>query len=262
MPGDVVIHGNVCGGMSVRAGGTLTVDGVVEGASLWAGKDIILRGGVLGDGKAVVFARGDIYARFFEYAKVEALGMIQADAFLQCEVECKKNILLEGKRGMIIGGSVHAIEGVEVNEIGNESEIKSTIEVGVGETVYQEMNEIRQSLMELHGSIRKLEDGIKKFDETGNPKELSHKNDPRRIALIRGRIRDSSMEKVKKARLEELSGQEEAARGATVKVNRTIYPGTVIVIGNVKNLVREEQFAVEYVRRGDKIILKGDAIVG
>lgn len=89
---------------------------------------------------------------------------------------------------MIIGGSVHAIEGVEVNEIGNESEIKSTIEVGVGETVYQEMNEIRQSLMELHGSIRKLEDGIKKFDETGNPKELSHKNDPRRIALIRGRI--------------------------------------------------------------------------
>lgn len=260
--GDVVIHGNVCGGMSVRAGGTLTVDGVVEGASLWAGKDIILRGGVLGDGKAVVFARGDIYARFFEYAKVEALGMIQADAFLQCEVECKKNILLEGKRGMIIGGSVHAIEGVEVNEIGNESEIKSTIEVGVGETVYQEMNEIRQSLMELHGSIRKLEDGIKKFDETGNPKELSHKNDPRRIALIRGRIRDSSMEKVKKARLEELSGQEEAARGATVKVNRTIYPGTVIVIGNVKNLVREEQFAVEYVRRGDKIILKGDAIVG
>lgn len=80
--------------------------------------------------------------------------------------------------------------------------------------------------------------------------------------MIRGRIRDSSMEKVKKARLEELSGQEEAARGATVKVNRTIYPGTVIVIGNVKNLVREEQFAVEYVRRGDKIILKGDAIVG
>lgn len=260
--GDVVIHGNVCSGMSVRAGGTLTVDGVVEGASLWAGKDIVLRGGVLGDSKAVVFARGDIYARFFEYAKVEALGMIQADAFLQCEVECKKNILLEGKRGIIIGGSAHAIEGIEVNEIGNESEIKSTIEVGIGESVYQEMNEIRQSLLELHGSIRKLEAGIQKFDEAGNTKDLAHKNDPRRIALIRALIRDNSMEKVKKARLEELSGQEEAAREATVKINRAIYPGTLIVIGNVKNLVKEEQFAVEYVRRGDKIILKGDAIVG
>lgn len=260
--GDVVIHGNVCSGMSVRAGGTLTVDGVVEGASLWAGKDIVLRGGVLGDSKAVVFARGDIYARFFEYAKVEALGMIQADAFLQCEVECKKSILLAGKRGIIIGGSVHAIEGIEVNEIGNESEIKSTIEAGVGETVYQEINEIRQSLLELHGSIRKLEAGIQKFDENGNTKDLSHKNDPRRIALIRALIRDNSTEKMKKARLEELSGQEEAGREATVKINRVIYPGTLIVIGNVKNLVKEEQFAVEYVRRGDKIVLKGDAIVG
>lgn len=76
--------------MSVRAGGTLTVDGVVEGASLWAGKDIILRGGVLGDGKAVVFARGDIYARFFEYAKVEALGMIQADAFRSVKWNAKR----------------------------------------------------------------------------------------------------------------------------------------------------------------------------
>ncbi len=47
-----------------------------------------------------------------------------------------------------------------------------------------------------------------------------------------------------------------------MKINGTIHPGTMVVIGNVKNLVKEEQFAVEYIRRGDKIILKGDALVG
>jgi hypothetical protein len=260
--GDVVVHGNVCSGMSVRAGGTLTVDGVVEGANLWAGKDIVLRGGVLGDGKAEIFARGDIYARFFEYAKVEALGMIQADAFLQCEVEAKRHILLEGKKGAIIGGSVHAIEGVTVNDVGNDTEIKSTIEIGIGETVYQEMNEIRQSLTDLNASIRKLETSIQQFDAKGDVKDLAFKNDPRRMNLLRALIRDSSMEKMQKARMEELNAQEEAAREATLKINGTIHPGTMVVIGNVKNLVKEEQFAVEYIRRGDKIILKGDALVG
>ncbi len=62
--------------------------------------------------------------------------------------------------------------------------------------------------------------------------------------------------------MEELNAQEEAAREATLKINGTIHPGTMVVIGNVKNLVKEEQFAVEYIRRGDKIILKGDALVG
>lgn len=62
--------------------------------------------------------------------------------------------------------------------------------------------------------------------------------------------------------MEELNAQEEAARGATLKINRKIHPGTMVIIGNVKNLVKEEQVAVEYVRRGDKIVLKGDALVG
>lgn len=260
--GDVVIHGNICSGMSVKAGGTLTVDGVVEGATVWAGKDIVLRGGVLGDGRAEVSAKGNIYARFFEYAKVDALGSIEADAFLQCEVECRKNILIKGKKGAIVGGRVHAIEGIEANEIGNESEIDSMIEVGIDQSVYKEMAELRQSQMELRENVRKLEDGIRQFDALGEQRGVSYKNDPRRAALLRAMIRDSSMEKMKTARLEELSNQETASKNASVKVNRTIYPGTTVTINGVKTVVKEEQFAVEYVRRLDKIILKGESIVG
>ena len=75
-------------------------------------------------------------------------------------------------------------------------------------------------------------------------------------------IRDNSTEKVKEARLEELSSQENASKNASVKVNLSIYPGTVVIICGVKTVVREEQIAVEYVRRLDKIVLKGEAIVG
>ena len=41
--GDVIIHGTVCSGVTVKATGTVTIDGVVEGAKIEAGKDIVLR---------------------------------------------------------------------------------------------------------------------------------------------------------------------------------------------------------------------------
>lgn len=259
--GDVVIHGNVCTGMSVKARGTLTVDGVVEGAKLWAGKDIIIRGGVLGDNRADIYSGGDICAKFFEFARIESKGSIQADAFLQCEVECEKQILSEGKRGVIIGGDVHAIGGIEVNEIGNENEVKSRIEAGIGEKIYQEMSELRQNLRELNGNIRKLEAGIQRFDELGEERGVSYKNDPRRAALLRALLRDITMEKMNHSRMEELNAQEEIAKRAAIMVRRRIYPGTLLVMGYAKKLVKEEQIAVEYVKRGDKIILRGDELV-
>ncbi len=258
--GDVLIHGNVCMGVSVRAGGTVTVDGVVEGAKIWAGKEIVLRGGVLGDNKAEIFSKGSICARFLEYAKIEAYGSIQADSFLLCEVECRQNVLLTGKKGVIIGGHVHAIQGIEVNEIGNNTGIRSWIEVGVGEAVQHRMKALRTQLFALQEEIEKVDAGLKKFDALAE--NSSARNPDIRTKLLRVRIRDISLEKEAKAEWQELSMEEELSRNASVKVNRVIYPGAFVVIGYARVLVKEEQTAVEYVRRGDKIILKGEEIVG
>ena len=260
--GDVVIHGNVCTGISVRAGGTITVDGVVEGAKLWAGKDIVLRSGVLGDGKADIFSRGNITAGFFEYAKIEALGDIQADYLLQCEAETKKKIRLEGRKGKILGGRVHAVCGIEANEIGNESELHTIVEAGIGDAVYKRMQDLRKELLTLHEDIDKISAGLKKMDELIEANGSFSREDPRRTQLVRARIQYISREKAGKAELRELNQQEEEAKEATIKVGRRIYPGVALVIGNVKKLVQEAQFAVEYVRMEDKIVLRGEQIVG
>lgn len=62
--GDVVIHGSVESGVIVKASGTITVDGIVEACTLEAGKDIILRSGMLGGNKASVKTKGSITAKF------------------------------------------------------------------------------------------------------------------------------------------------------------------------------------------------------
>ena len=260
--GDVVIHGNICAGMSVRAGGSLTVEGVVEGASIWAGKDIILKGGVLGDGKAQIFSRGNIYASFFEYARVEALGMIQADSLLQCDVECRKNVVLEGKKGVILGGRVHAIEGIEANEIGNPSELKCIIEVGIGDERYQKMNDLQEKIAGLAKEVKRIEQELKKFDQREKDEGVSYRNNPQRVQLLRDYIRDSSTEKADRFELSELRAEEEAARTATVHITRAVYPGVQIVIGRLQVPVKSKQVAVEYVVQGGHIVMRGDEIVG
>ena len=71
--GDVVIHGSVESGVIVKASGTITVDGIVEACTLEAGKDIILRSGMLGGNKASVKTKGSITAKFFEFTPLQSV---------------------------------------------------------------------------------------------------------------------------------------------------------------------------------------------
>ena len=64
--GDVIVHGNVSVGAVVKATGSITIDGLCEACTIEAGKDIVLRGGVLGAYKAVIRSKGNIHAKFFE----------------------------------------------------------------------------------------------------------------------------------------------------------------------------------------------------
>ena len=97
--GDVVIHGSVESGVIVKASGTITVDGIVEACTLEAGKDIILRSGMLGGNKASVKTKGSITAKFFEFTRIECAGDIRADVLMDCQVQCFGKIIMNGKRG-------------------------------------------------------------------------------------------------------------------------------------------------------------------
>ncbi len=58
--GDVLVHGSVVSGRKIHAGGTLTVQGAVEGCELYAGKDIVLTCGMQGGGRGIVSCKGSV----------------------------------------------------------------------------------------------------------------------------------------------------------------------------------------------------------
>lgn len=251
--GDVVIHGNVENGIVINATGTITIDGTVEACTLKAGKDIILRRGMLGGNKASVRTKGNIYAKFFENTSIEAGGNIQADVLMNCEVECKGKITLSGKRASIIGGQVHAIEGIEVANLGNDAETKTYIYIGIDSDEQARMLMLDKQITELKEEIAKVEKGIEQFRLLEREKHVSYADDPRRLALLRIRIRDNAMLAESEADLRRLKEFQERSVGATVKVLGRVNPGVRINIGIERMKIQNEAANVEFYLLENKI---------
>lgn len=247
--GDVIVHGGVCSGVSVKAIGTITIDGVVEGAKIEAGKDIVLRGGVMGASRAVITTRGNISAKFFEYTRVHANGSIQADVFLDCQVSCGERIVLNGKKASIVGGEVGAIQGIVVNTLGSDGEVRTQVKIGNDASVRRRIGILRNKIEVEKANLEKIENGLKLLKDV--------KNDPRRTDLLRVKIRDTALLAEDTAELEKLEDQLERARGCTVRVIGHVYPGVSVGIDDLEVHVKEEQLCLEFMRDMDKIIMCG-----
>ena len=251
--GDVVIHGSVESGVIVKASGTITVDGIVEACTLEAGKDIILRSGMLGGNKASVKTKGSITAKFFEFTRIECAGDIRADVLMDCQVQCFGKIIMNGKRGSIIGGLTHGVRGIEVTTLGNDAEKKTVIMTGASPEEYAKLRQLEKTIQELSQGLIQIEEGLRKFEELEKVRGVSYKDDPRRVTLLRIKIRDTATLANSKEEAKQLRNLIESASGACVTVLRETYPGVVIQIEDTKLLVQNHVKAAEFYKLQDKI---------
>lgn len=243
--GDVIVHGNVCSGIKIKAVGSITVDGLVEQADLWAGGDIVLRGGMMGGYVAQVYSKGNISAKFFEQVNVEAEGDILASVFMNCNVECKQHIVLGGKKSGIIGGKVHAIRGIESTTIGNDVEIRTEVSVGNGIDIVRRIKVLEKEIFDLKATLEKVEQGLAQFERLEAANAVK-KDDPRKVQLLRVKIHNSALISEKQTEMECLETQVLSARGCCIRVTDSIYPGVMVIVDDVRLFIKNLAVHVEY----------------
>ncbi len=253
--GDVLIHGNVSSGVYIKATGTVTVDGVVESADITADHDIILRSGMVGGNRARLTTRGNLFAKFVEYTKIEVKGKIEADAFVGCDITCGERIILNGKKSKIVGGEVYAVQGIEASVLGSLGEVNTLVRVGVREEILRRISLIEKKVEVMQENLLRIEEGLKNFDKLEQERGVNYKNDPRRVELLRVKIQDTAAIASDRNELEELRQEIEDAKGASIKVKKEVYPGVAIAIDELKINVMEEQERVEFIKRVDKIVM-------
>ena len=255
-PGDVIIHGKVCNGVTINAGGNLNVDGTVEAATITAGKDIVFRSGMLGSFKSSVYAKGNIFAKFFENTTIEAGGMIQADVLMNSKVISCDMLLLNGKKSAIIGGEINAIQYVDSGKIGNESEVPTDIHVGVAIDVYKRKAMLEKKVKKTEDNIARIDVGIKQFEEIMKHDSRIKPDDPRKAQLIRAKIQDNVTMQRDKAELERISSLIEKGKGAYVRVNGYIYPRVKITIDDITYIETARQLSVGYYKDEGEIVTR------
>jgi len=157
-PGDLVIHGSVREGFSVKSEGDLTIKGSVEQATIAAKGHILINQGVNG-GK--IDAGSSIECQYFEYCTVVAKGNITVDQILGSDVSTEGEIKVIGPNSKIVGGKVFGGNGIEVKYIGNEnSNVVTAVTAGMTSAYIEKRREFQSQIAEVEEGITRLRQNI------------------------------------------------------------------------------------------------------
>lgn len=245
--GDIHIHGDVCSGFAVRAMGTVTVDGVIESATVEAGGDLVVRKGVQGNGQAVLRANRSIYVRYMESCSVYARENVEAECIINCDVFSDGSVTACSGRGKIIGGRIRAAKSVRANDIGTRAEAATSIVLGGRPCENFDRELAEQQIQEMEKEL------IKRGKQPRTPER------ERQMAKLRVQV--SAMRRKLEQIEKPLDGktQENGTFPGRV-MSCMLYPGVEITIGKASTKVRLETPMCTASLRGNEVVLTPDSV--
>ena len=235
-PGDVHVFGDVRENFTVRAGGSILVDGLVEAATMDAEGDLVITKGVVGDNRAVLKSRGEIHTQFLENCKVYVHKCVYADCIMTSNVCSDGSICVSSGRGIIVGGTITAAHSITAKEIGAKSGMQTQIELGAMpylESKVAALNEI------LEGSDQQLERFNKDIEYL--EKRTKYPEDLKR--LTRTKIKKTALERKCAQAVQELH-EIQISKPDITKCRlecETVYPNTIVKIGGAMRSVEHIQ---------------------
>ena len=248
--GNVIIKGNVNTGYRVESTGNIEVEGVVEGATLIAGGDIVLRRGIQGMNKGYLRAEGSLITKFIENATVVVKGKIESGSILHSDVISKYEIYVRGRKGLLVGGSVRANVLIEAQSIGSSMGSNTKISVGIDAEVQDRIRKLTEELKGLQAEeyrTRQLIELLRAKQQQGTltkehiaalPKTVQHYTELKeRIEAIDSEIEEDSL------------NIDDSIENARIVVKDKIYAGVIISIAGEYSTVNEEARFCKYVKQ-------------
>lgn len=232
--GDVHVRGDVRENFTIRATGTVTIDGLVEGATVEAGRDIIIANGVLGDNKALLKSRGSVRAKYLENCVVYSGGCTYAECIMASRIFSDNRIVVTSGRGTVIGGGLTAAVGIQAAIIGAKSGRETEITLGVLPYVQEELQNIEIDLGAIHKELEELERQLRYIESRQG---ISDSSTP----LAKGRLRRSVLvmkEDKLVRRIKELQSQQPDLSKCRLECG-TVYPVTRLTIGTAFRCIEQ-----------------------
>lgn len=256
--GTVEVAGNVNTGFAIKAEGDIIVNGVVEGATLIAGGNIVLKRGMQGMDRGTLEAEGNITAKFLENCKVSCKGELKADAVLHCDVTCQEKIEVLGRKGLINGGSLKTYADVHATNLGSTMGAKTKVEIISDKEFIICARELKDKIAETEEELHKIDHVV------NNVKQQLAKHQevlPEQMQYLK----KATIEKPKLAKSirdmrderERLLARIEKNRNSCIRVEGIVYSGVEITVKEVHKNQHDQVSHCKFVCEGADVKMVG-----
>jgi len=237
---DVAVIGNIGERAVVRAGGNVQITGLVGAATIEAGGKVTVSQGIVGGGRGLVSAGGDVDAAFAENATIRSGGnVIIRKGALNSDISARGSVVCNQGRGSIVGGSTRAGRLVDVRRLGAPASVQTEVVVGLDWALLERRDELR-------AEIGRCVENMRKFDQSLGPITVDDQltRFPQEIRAniakaVRQRVALAHHLEELRAELASILADLAASPGGVVRVLGDAYPGVKVRVRDAQTVITE-----------------------
>ena len=247
-PGDVILNGQIKDGFRISAGGSIFSSQTMDASDVVCEKDLVVKQGIIGRKKGSIKVNGMLKAKFIENCYVEVKDSIFLDAGIMNSAVFTCDKIELGKKGVIVGGTIYAQNGVKATQIGTRMGPQTSIYCGIDYTVANKLQWIQDNTIKLASKLRLVNEQLNmtKTEDTA-------------LIQLRGKIKESihRLNETATNLLPKLDRNEDVR----VEVTGTVYPGVYIEICHISHVVGREISKVIFKLNKEKGIISTDRLL-
>ncbi len=251
--GNVIVNKDILNGFILKAGGSVEVKGALEGGLIESDGDILIRQGIQGYNRLTINTKGNLSTKFIENSVVNAGANITAEAIMHSDVSSKSNILVLGKKGLIVGGICKAKYEIRARIIGSTMATTTVLEVGVDPDIKQKYEELDEKVKTSKDNLEKINQSLKVLEVLKRSDRLDSRKEELYNELSKAQLKLNLEISKMDRELNEAKNQMNTLSSGKIKVADTIYPGVKIVIGNSFMYIRDEMKRCTFYEDGGDI---------
>ncbi len=155
--GSVYVIGSIYSGGYIKATGDIIIEHNVETGRLIAGGNVMIKKGSCSKNDCFIDAGGEVSGSFFEAANINAGGNVKANYIMNSTINTMGRVIVSGSKGVLLGGTISAVKGVDTFNLGNRLHIKTILDIGRNGVYAKEQEEYEEKREQLLNDLQSLE---------------------------------------------------------------------------------------------------------
>lgn len=238
--GSLRVEGDVLDGFDVNVGKDLEITGTVSAATVRAGGDLAVRGGVAGKKEAILEAHGKIDAKYLSGCKIDARGSVRVHrGIMHSEVGTSRSV--RAPTGKLLGGRVVAGKTIDIGMVGSSMEIATAVIVGIDHEVYYRLRRLNRTLESIQRQMDRVERQLEELwgSESVGSQMTADRHDEYG-ELVRY-LEDLDAEYDRRSnQFEATAGNLEVDHSQVIRIRETLSPGVRVRIGQYECRIHRE----------------------